>query len=535
MMLFVDLTIRSSIVLSVGLLAALLLRRRSAALRHHVLAVALFAAAAIVPLTLTLPAWELPFPVRPPEAVDVRVEPDGSAGSPPPAGDAGTTPAGSSFVPAIAVVWAIGFLAGAGGLLAGLGRLAQVAARAEPVRDRRWRRLVRHVSESFGLERPVILLQTDRPNLLATWGVIRPRVLLPAHARGWSDDRIRVVLRHELAHVRRRDWMIQISADALRSVCWYNPLVWMVCARLRRESEQACDDMVLGAGVPARDYAAHLLELARLCRGSVRPWALALPMARPSTLERRIAAMLNPALNRRTLSGRATAVTAVLLLGVTLPAAALRAGQSAPLPMTGSVYDPSGAVMPGVQLTLQDVQKGNWQATTDKAGRFEFPPVQPGRYVIEASIPGFRELRHEFELRNARDWDRAITLQVGELSETVTVSATRTVSTRPVPGIAPQRIRVGGNVRAPRKQVNVNPVYPASMREAGREGVVPIEALIGTDGTVQSLRVRSAQVHPDFAKSAIDAVRQWTFDPTLLNGTPVEVVMNVTVEFSLSN
>jgi periplasmic protein TonB len=94
---------------------------------------------------------------------------------------------------------------------------------------------------------------------------------------------------------------------------------------------------------------------------------------------------------------------------------------------------------------------------------------------------------------------------------------------------------VGGNVRAPRKQVNVNPVYPASMREAGREGVVPIEALIGTDGTVQSLRVRSAQVHPDFAKSAIDAVRQWTFDPTLLNGTPVEVVMNVAVEFSLSN
>jgi TonB family protein len=535
MMPFVDLTIRSSIVLSIGLLAALLLRRRSAALRHHVLAVALFAAAALVPLTLTLPAWELPIPVRPPEAIAVRIEPDGSAGSFPQTGDAGRTPGDATLVPAMAVVWAIGFLAGAGGLLAGLVRLARLAARAEPVRDRRWRRLVRHVSESFGIERPVILLQTDRPNLLATWGFIRPRVLLPAHARGWSDERIRVVLRHELAHVRRRDWMIQICAEALRSLCWYNPLVWMVCARLRRESEQACDDLVLDAGVPARDYAAHLLELARLCRGSGRPWASAMPMARPSTLERRIAAMLNPAVNRRTLSGRAVAVTAVLLLGVTLPAAALRAGQSTPLPMTGSVYDPSGGVLPGVQLTLQDSQDVRRQATTDGAGRFEFPPVQPGRYVIEAAIPGFRDLRHEFELRNASDWDRAITLQVGELSETVKVSASRISSTRPLPGITPQRIRVGGNIRAPRKQVDVNPIYPASMREAGREGVVPLEAVIGTDGTVQWLRVRSAQVHPDFAKAATDAVRQWVFDPTLLNGTPVEVVMNVSVEFSLSN
>jgi protein TonB len=73
------------------------------------------------------------------------------------------------------------------------------------------------------------------------------------------------------------------------------------------------------------------------------------------------------------------------------------------------------------------------------------------------------------------------------------------------------------------------------MREAGLEGVVPLEAIIGRDGTVQSLRVVSAQVHPDFARAAIDAVRQWRFDPTLLNGKPVEVVMNVSVEFALDD
>jgi len=73
------------------------------------------------------------------------------------------------------------------------------------------------------------------------------------------------------------------------------------------------------------------------------------------------------------------------------------------------------------------------------------------------------------------------------------------------------------------------------MRDAGLEGIVPIEAVIGPDGSVTSVRVVSAQVHPDFAIAAVDAVRQWRFTPTLLNGSPVEVVMTVTVQFGLSD
>src|SRR4029077_9814841 len=96
-------------------------------------------------------------------------------------------------------------------------------------------------------------------------------------------------------------------------------------------------------------------------------------------------------------------------------------------------------------------------------------------------------------------------------------------------------LRVGGNIRVPLKTLDVRPIYPKSMREAGREGVVPIEAIIGPDGVVTSVRVLTAQVHPDFAIAAVDAVRQWKFTPTLLNGAPVEVVMNVSVEFRLSD
>ena len=96
-------------------------------------------------------------------------------------------------------------------------------------------------------------------------------------------------------------------------------------------------------------------------------------------------------------------------------------------------------------------------------------------------------------------------------------------------------MRVGGNIKAPAKIFNVNPVYPASMQEAGLEGVVKLDVLIATDGNVASVRVVSAQVHPEFAKAASAAVRQWRFTPTLLNGVPVEVAMTASIFFSLSD
>lgn len=246
--------------------------------------------------------------------------------------------------------------------------------------------------------------------------------------------------------------------------------------------------------------------------------------------------MLNPDLNRRALSGRAIAITAVFTFLVVLPVGAVRAGQDGPLTLAGTVYDPTGAVLPAVQLTLHDAQQQQLQAATDRAGRFAFPSVAPGQYVLEAKIAGFRPLRQDVELRTARDWDRAIMLQVGELKETIHVQADRVAGAAgPSQAQAPDTVKVGGNIRVPRKLHDVKPVYPVSMREAGREGVVPMEAVIGTDGSVTSVRVLSAHIHPDFAIAAVDAVRQWRFDPTLLNGNPVDVRMSVSVHFSLAD
>ena len=394
-----ELALRSSAILSAGLVLDTLLRNRAAALRHVVLAGAIAAAALVVPLGLILPAWAISLPAKSAVAAAAPA-PAVHAPAPIVAAPAARirTPARPAISPE-AGIWLAGFLAATATLLAGVARLVRIASRAGRSRDERWTRMTSEVAAAYGLRREIIVLQTEAPDLLATWGVFRPRVLLPSHARDWSDERIHVVLCHELAHIRRLDWLVQMSAEALRTVLWFNPLIWIACTRLRRASEQACDDAVLGRGVAARDYAAQLLDLARTCRRSEAAPLPAVPMARPSTLERRIADMLNPQLDRRPLSRRSIGLVAAFLLAVTLPAAAIRAAQNSPATLSGSVYDATGGVLPGVEITLEDITQMKVQAVTNAAGHFGFSNVQPGRYVLSAALPGFRALRQEFDLQ----------------------------------------------------------------------------------------------------------------------------------------
>lgn len=246
--------------------------------------------------------------------------------------------------------------------------------------------------------------------------------------------------------------------------------------------------------------------------------------------------MLNPKLSHTTPSRRTIAIALAALVGVTVPIASFRApAQGGPLSLVGSVYDMSGSVLPQVVLTLEDAAGIKQEATTDGSGRFEFEPVVPGLYVLTTSLAGFLPLNQEVTLKDARNWERAITLQVGTLRETVTVSEQRPSGVTAAATVPNGLVTVGGNIRTPRKVADVRPVYPPAMRDGGFEGVVPMEVLIGIDGRVASVRARSAQVHPELARAAVDAVRQWRFSPTLLNGVAVEVSMTVAVQFTLPN
>lgn len=101
----------------------------------------------------------------------------------------------------------------------------------------------------------------------------------------------------------------------------------------------------------------------------------------------------------------------------------------------------------------------------------------------------------------------------------------------PPPPAQTQPLRPGGDIKEPVKVRHVPPIYPRIAQESRVEGIVILEAVIDVDGSVSDVRVlRSA---PLLDQSAIDAVRQWRFTPTLLNGVPVPIIMTVTVRFSL--
>ena len=99
-----------------------------------------------------------------------------------------------------------------------------------------------------------------------TWGWRHPIILLPSSSSGWSLERRRAALLHELAHVSRGDYLAQLVAMLACAVYWFHPLVWWSAARLRSESEHACDDLVLASGTPASEYANDLLAVARDAR-----------------------------------------------------------------------------------------------------------------------------------------------------------------------------------------------------------------------------------------------------------------------------
>ncbi|MGB7462927.1 MAG: TonB family protein [Candidatus Acidiferrum sp.] len=102
----------------------------------------------------------------------------------------------------------------------------------------------------------------------------------------------------------------------------------------------------------------------------------------------------------------------------------------------------------------------------------------------------------------------------------------------PPPKVTPKRITVGGNVQAAHLVNRVQPVYPPLARQTRISGTVKLHAIIGKNGAVEQLQVVSG--HPLLVQSALDAVRQWRYQPTLLNGEPVEVDTEIDVIFSLA-
>lgn len=245
--------------------------------------------------------------------------------------------------------------------------------------------------------------------------------------------------------------------------------------------------------------------------------------------------MLNPQLDRRPVSMMRRVMFAVVLLCAALPIAAASQAMSTP---SGTVSDPMGRPLANAVMRLTTVGNSEqmFETRTDDNGTFQFAPVPAGEYMLAVRYPGFSASRQRMQLSGG---GTTITLrvQVGTLQERITVTGgpggngPRNVQTAPAP--APQACTpsvTGGQVTPPMKIRDVRPRYRQEWIDAKVEGVILLQARIGTDGAVKGVDVISP-VNVDLEDEAMAAVSQWQFTPTYLNCEPVEVQMYVTVAF----
>lgn len=254
----VSVALKSTILLAAGFLS---LRSRSAAVRHLVCLVALAAAAAVPLVAIWSPSWSFVI----------------SVAAAPPAGQTGVASGhwnwAGNWPAMLSILWALGAAA----------MLIRAAGG--------WVLLMRARRGSLDFQSgEVAEIRVGNVTTPLACGVFRPVILLPANARDWDSSRLRAVLLHESAHVLRRDCLAKYIAQASRALLWWNPLAWILSARMNREQELACDDAVLAAGVPADAYANVLLDTARECSGSL---LLGCAMTAGGVLQHRLAHLFN--------------------------------------------------------------------------------------------------------------------------------------------------------------------------------------------------------------------------------------------------
>jgi beta-lactamase regulating signal transducer with metallopeptidase domain len=160
------------------------------------------------------------------------------------------------------VFWLAGFAAVLLRFLVGIVAVRVFAKRSSPV-SQDWLTILNPLRSQLSVAAAVSVTIGEKSFPPMTW---ENRILLPVEAHHWSEERRLVVLAHELAHVRRRDGLMQTLLQTICAVYWFNPFFWFAAGKLRLERERDCDDQVLNLGVEPERYASHLLDVARVIR-----------------------------------------------------------------------------------------------------------------------------------------------------------------------------------------------------------------------------------------------------------------------------
>jgi TonB family protein len=475
----------------------------------------------------------------------------------------------------------------AAGVIARLGWLALSFGRLQRLRRRGERaeacRAHDDLQELIGVRCEVHFV--DRLRQPVTFGVRRPVILLPAALADASDEVQRAVISHELFHVKRRDWAWLVGEELICALLWFNPAVWWAVARVHDARELVVDELAVLATGRRRAYVEALMRFAD--ETSLAPVAA---FGGRRQLFHRIV-MLS---KERVMSSRRIVLT-VGLMTLALAAGAGQAMSAFPLtaepqltrqttpgpleqraqPVTpenpiprrvlqeDAVY-PSEAQMLGARgnvtlmITLDDIGRvaearriGLRVMTSDPSAAIAFTTPNAGeqKFVLNNDVDFSNRMKAAAEafevaaIRAVEQW-RYDAPAAAPLSFVVSFSFSPTGTSASQSALTTSGgrgggaatlatggpVRVGSDIRTPTKIKHVDPVYPEIAMQAKVRGVVVAEIRIGTDGSVEDAKILRSI--PLLDQAALDAVRQWRFTPTLLNGQAVPVMLTVTVNFT---
>jgi TonB family protein len=404
-----------------------------------------------------------------------------------------------------------------------------------------------------------------------TFGIHRPIILLPSTLRDQPADVREAVVAHELSHVRRRDALWVLLEEGVRAAFWFHPAIWWVIGRIRLAREYVVDECAIALTGSRRAYLQALLafaeapdaEHASAFGGRRNLFDRITQIAREDVMSSKRLLLTSGAL---AVAVVVSAQYVVKAFPLTRETAAL-AGQQEPGPIERLASPVSSRqamprktrdaapVFPEDPVTRETTATVTVRATVDQSGsvvearivglsysfkgmqhavRGDDIPAQLAGAVrpalhgfMEAALDAVRQWQYEPLSNGPVRFDTTIHF-AGEDAPAPAFTAQAATDDSP---IAEGAIRVGNNIKPPTKVLDARPVYPEDAKRAEIQGVVIMEIRVEGDGTVS--RARVLRSIPVLDAAALDAVRQWRFTPTLLNGAPTPIVMTVTVQFML--
>lgn len=332
MELLLDMTVKGSVVLGAALMLLLILKRLSPASRYLFLFCAVLGVLALPLLVQILPKWEVSFY---PQVLSQKsnlyespihkgLDSSGLATVFPldPVYDLESAGRSFSWWQIFLMVWWLGFVGVSFRLAFGLIRTWWIRTRAVLMHDPELLAFIQRHANA----RPIRLMESRKVSIPLAVGWLRPVILVPPEFVSWDPSKQKLVLLHEIAHIKRGDVFSALLSHMASILNWFNPLVWVAMRRLYVEREKACDDYVLAQGVKPSGYASHLLDIATKLR-TVR-WLLpaGVAMARRSNLEVRVMSILNHSLRKSIPSKLNSIMAGILVLCLVVPLAVVQTG-----------------------------------------------------------------------------------------------------------------------------------------------------------------------------------------------------------------